>query len=258
MSYSTEPFATTRQPVRGPREPLPRLASTAPPAGGFRRAIPLEKFHDVLLDPEGYSEKYPEILPLTRRLYKQVGALQTSGTFRRRNEPTRRVPRDRKQHEEHARASLETTTQTQLARRDSSLQKNAERKRQPRSFLDMSDEIFGTTSQTSQSNNNIYRTPVQDHNARKRSDLDLMERGEWEDPPHLSVVWTVNVGSGKGVLFEASSMSCCHRSTIPTTLPYVTEDRITQLCPGISASFDRSEANVPYSRAYPTSCQSTC
>lgn len=252
MSYSTEPFATTRQPVRGPREPLPRLASTAPPEGGFRREIPPEKFHDVLLDPEGYSEKYPEILPLTRRLYRQVGALRTM-----RNEPTRRVPRDRKQHAEHARASSETTTQTPLHRRISSPY-HTERARQPRSFLDMSDDIFGTTLQTSHPNNNIYRTPVQDHNARKRSDLDLMERGEWEDPPHLSVVWTVNVGSGKGVLFEASSMSCCHRSTIPTTLPYVTEDRITQLCPGISASFDRSEANVPYSRAYPTSCQSTC
>ena len=202
---------TTRQPVRGPREPLPRLASTAPPAGGFRRAIPLEKFHDVLLDPEGYSEKYPEILPLTRRLYRQVGALRTSGTFRRRNEPTRRVPRDRKQHAEHARASSETTTQTQLARRDSSLHQNAERKRQPRSFLDMSDEIFRTTSQTSQSNKNIYRTPVQDHNARKRSDLDLMERGEWEDTPHVSVAWTVNVGPGKGVLFD--ERPACHVAT---------------------------------------------
>ena len=205
MSYSTEPFATTRQPVRGPREPLPRLASTAPPEGGFRREIPPEKFHDVLLDPEGYSEKYPEILPLTRRLYRQVGALRTM-----RNEPTRRVPRDRKQHAEHARASSETTTQTPLHRRISSPY-HTERARQPRSFLDMSDEIFGTTLQTSHSKNNIYRTPVQDHNARKRSDLDLMERGEWEDTPHVSVAWTVNVGPGKGVLFD--ERSACHVAT---------------------------------------------
>ncbi|KAI0634396.1 hypothetical protein C8Q77DRAFT_751055 [Trametes polyzona] len=75
---------------QGPRRPTASRYATARPyvldAGihpikldnpqSMKKEIPTEKFADVLRDPEYFSNFYPETLPLTRKLLRQVRALR--------------------------------------------------------------------------------------------------------------------------------------------------------------------------------------
>ncbi|KAI0693704.1 hypothetical protein C8T65DRAFT_63388 [Cerioporus squamosus] len=188
MSRSTDPFSSTRQVVRGPREPPPRPPRTAPPDSGCKknRAIPPEKIHDVLLNPEAYAEMYPEIFPLTRKVYRQLRALGASHVLGGWVEGTADpIPRGR-----CGRQELETTTQEPFfdAGAGASPPSNGS---QPRSFLDMTDDVFGTASWDSGPPHTKHCSHAQVGTT--RNVLDLIERGEWEAVPQVSVTWTVNV-----------------------------------------------------------------
>ena len=67
--------------VRGPRERRRlRPTRTAPPSSrSGRKTIPTDKFLDVLQSPAYYAELYPDILPLTRKLYLQLRTQEASG-----------------------------------------------------------------------------------------------------------------------------------------------------------------------------------
>ena len=67
--------------VRGPRERRPlRPTRTAPPSSrSGRKTIPTDKFLDDLQSPEYYAELYPDVLPLTRKLYLQLRTQEASG-----------------------------------------------------------------------------------------------------------------------------------------------------------------------------------
>ncbi|RPD54283.1 hypothetical protein L226DRAFT_539995 [Lentinus tigrinus ALCF2SS1-7] len=199
MSHSTEPMPVARQVVRGPRDPPPRLASTALPDGGLRcrkkRGIPMEKFHDVLLDPEAYAEMYPDVLPLTRRIHRQLRALRASGSCCgwTGTGPTLATPPGYQEHERGQR-ELQTTSQEPFVSRDATPHLDEQcTERQPRSFLDMTDDIVMTgPSQESGSHDSMYCTPAQDNRA--CNVLDLVERGEWEAVPQVSASWMEDAG----------------------------------------------------------------
>ncbi|KAI0767214.1 hypothetical protein C8Q74DRAFT_1278860 [Fomes fomentarius] len=70
------PSDLVRQTVRGPREPPlpPRTKSSLNSREVARQQIPVDKFLDVLQNREYYAELYPDVLPLTRRLFAQLRA----------------------------------------------------------------------------------------------------------------------------------------------------------------------------------------
>lgn len=70
------PADLIRQTVRGPREPPlpPRTKSSNNSRETARQQIPVDKFLDVLQNREYYAELYPDVLPLTRRLFAQLRA----------------------------------------------------------------------------------------------------------------------------------------------------------------------------------------
>ncbi|KAI9068978.1 hypothetical protein FKP32DRAFT_105645 [Trametes sanguinea] len=70
LCYSTQNIPAPM----GPRRPSCTRNRTAPLPIGTRKpgTIPADRIEDVLRDPGYYCEVYPDTLPLTRRLYRQI------------------------------------------------------------------------------------------------------------------------------------------------------------------------------------------
>ncbi len=160
--------------------------------------IPLEKIHDVLLNPEAYAEMYPEIFPLTRKVHRQLRALGASGLPGGVTETPVIAGDYSKSDPQNKRSSrgLETTTQEPFVSTSTSphpTERSIER--QPPSFLDMTDdddfEIASGHSGPGHTIHQIWHAPA----GKERNVLDLVERGEWEVVPQVSVAWAVNMGN---------------------------------------------------------------